>query len=408
LCHYIYMRRAPPSPPPPPPPTFRLALVPSTAPWLDVTIGLPVTASGVLVAETSDLILLLLIFAGAWMLTRFRRGSSAAQPPPTVVAESATEGQVAESEEERERRTGFHVLRGDGEWPRVTLASLEPQVREAYEQVCERLPLDPSEELDTLRRLRSCNLDVGVTVAWVARQREWRRRTDPAGKRFVSRNPGVHVMTATGLARWMGFAKDGTAFFFADLGKFAPHLVSADDFGDYVTSGLEGMREVTRAAAPGAPLYGGIIDMTGWAIWHAAYLRHLLRALSIFLEHYPRCTDKLYLLNAPPFFEMSWRIISKVIDDYTRESIVFVMPHQLAGADNPLLARFEPHVLYEPFGGSRDPREMTTPRHVPGMPRQPFLDAAPELLFDHAVHPLPDPIVRLQELATAEAKKRPR
>ena len=38
---------------------------------------------------------------------------------------------------------------------------------------------------------------------------------------------------------------------------------------------------------------------------------------------------------------------------------------------------------------------MTTRYNVPGMPRQPFMDAAPELVFDPASEPVPEELVRL-------------
>lgn len=193
-------------------------------------------------------------------------------------------------------------IRKDGEWQRVNLQELDAPVRKAFLEVHETAQLAPIEEYDTLRALQSYGLHVQRTLEWLERHRIWWEEVQPRDKQRFMIEPGVKVQAATGMARWLGLDRHGIGFFYADLERWAPHLSSVDAHTKFTISGLEMMREAARQFTPGPPVYAAIIDIRCWALWHVTYVRHIVAFVKMFVEHYPRCVDRIYLLNAPKLF----------------------------------------------------------------------------------------------------------
>ena len=109
---------------------------------------------------------------------------------PEGVTQPVDDG-VRMSEAARNALTGFQPLRTAGEWPQVEVASLEPAVAAAFEDLKRRGNVQPREEYDALRRLQSVGLDVGRAVTWLEKHREWWRCTNPPEKRYIAGRPGL-------------------------------------------------------------------------------------------------------------------------------------------------------------------------------------------------------------------------
>ena len=180
------------------------------------------------------------------------------------------------------------LIRKDGEWPRVELSELDPALCKAWQQLCAAAaaatapedanpedaagsiygPVQPIEELDTLRALKARRLNLPRTLEWLHGHRRWWRENQPRQKRFCMQgDPGVQVCFGSGMARWFALDKQGTPYFYTDLQCWAPHLVSCADHTNFAISGLELMREAGRQFCPGAPEHS---NTQGWSCLHVA------------------------------------------------------------------------------------------------------------------------------------------
>ena len=52
--------------------------------------------------------------------------------------------------------------------------------------------------------------------------------------------------------------------------------ISCADHTNFTICGLELMREAGRLFCPGEPVYGAVIDIRRWALWHANYIFYIL------------------------------------------------------------------------------------------------------------------------------------
>lgn len=202
---------------------------------------------------------------------------------------------------------------------------------------------DPSsKEVDDYmvrRFLRARDLNIEKAATMLLKCLNWRREFMPCG--FI--DPATIANDIAQKKVFMqGVDRKGRPLVVAFGGRHKQ--TSPHEFKGYVTYVLE---KICSRMPSGEEKFVCIADMKGYG-YSNSDIRGYLAALTILQDCYPERLGKLFVIHVPYLFMTAWKVVQPLIDDKTRNKIVFVEDKKLRST---LTAEIEESQIPDIYGG---------------------------------------------------------
>ncbi|KAK8497414.1 hypothetical protein V6N12_016934 [Hibiscus sabdariffa] len=204
---------------------------------------------------------------------------------------------------------------------------------------------DPSsKEADdsTLRRfLRSRDLDVEKASNMFLKYLNWKRTFVPNGS--ISPTEIRHELEQNKMFL-QGSDKKGRPMAVVLASRHFQHEGGVEEFKRFVVYLFD---KIFTRMPPGQEKFIVIGDLKGWGYANSD-IRAYLAALSLVQDYYPERLEKLFIVHAPYIFMTAWKMVCPLIDQKTRNKIIFVDKKSVKST---LLEEIEESQLPEILGG---------------------------------------------------------
>ncbi|KAH7286084.1 hypothetical protein KP509_33G057700 [Ceratopteris richardii] len=160
-----------------------------------------------------------------------------------------------------------------------------------------------------------------------------------------------------------GYSKEGYPLVIGFGAKHYPGESSLETFKKYVVYILD--KTIASASARGTEKIAAIGDLKDMA-YKNVDLKAYIAAFQILQDYYPERLAKLYLINAPNFFIGIWKLVSRFLDQPTKDKICVLSNDVIREV---LLSDVDVETLPSDYGGKAE-LLFIQDVDVPNFPRQ--------------------------------------
>ena len=175
--------------------------------------------------------------------------------------------------------------------------------------LAEELKVDPSV---ALRFARARQGDLSKAKPFLRADLEWREKKHPEAVTQADCPTAI----ASGLWRMLGCTPAGVPVLFVNVGMWDPRKYDVDEYERCIIYVFEKLLGLGRGGQ-----FVIVIDMTGWKLSHALYMRVIARLLSTLQDHYPERMSNTLVCRVPGIFASAWGIIKHFLNPATASKV---------------------------------------------------------------------------------------
>jgi len=168
-----------------------------------------------------------------------------------------------------------------------------------------------------VRFLRARDLKVKKAAKMLRQHMEWRDRIKPESITAAD----LPNSLPSGCFRFLGISKDKEPIMIIRVSLWNPQDFSLEEY----VKNVAWIGELSyKMMAPGISKWIVLIDLKGWALWHAKYISYVKQLISITQDQNPERLSSVYLMHAGWLFSGAWKVIRPWMDKNTAAKVHFL------------------------------------------------------------------------------------